>query len=88
VKKKQPFAIAMKDGQPHALAGLWERWKNRKSGGELLTFTVITIDPNEVVRPLHYGMPVISQSATTIDGSKRIQIGRRLICCDHSMRTR
>jgi putative SOS response-associated peptidase YedK len=35
---KQPFAIAMKDGQPYALAGLWEKWKDRKSGGELLTF--------------------------------------------------
>lgn len=41
-KTKQPFAIAMKDGQPYALAGLWEKWKDRKAGGELLTFTVIT----------------------------------------------
>jgi putative SOS response-associated peptidase YedK len=28
-KNKQPFAIAMKDGQPYALAGLWEKWKDR-----------------------------------------------------------
>jgi 1-acyl-sn-glycerol-3-phosphate acyltransferase len=52
-KKKQPFAIAMKDGQPYALAGLWEKWKDRKAGDDLLTFTVITADPNEVVQPLH-----------------------------------
>jgi putative SOS response-associated peptidase YedK len=58
-KNKQPFAIAMKDGQPYALAGLWERWKDTKAGSELLTFTVITIDPNEVVEPLHDRMPVI-----------------------------
>ena len=44
-KTKQPFAIAMKDGQPYALAGLWEKWKDRKVGEELLTFTVITTDP-------------------------------------------
>jgi putative SOS response-associated peptidase YedK len=58
-KTKQPFAIAMKDGQPYALAGLWEKWKDRKAGGELLTFTVITTDPNAVVEPLHDRMPVI-----------------------------
>jgi putative SOS response-associated peptidase YedK len=58
-KNKQPFAIAMKDGQPYALAGLWEKWKDRKAGTELLTFTVITTDPNAVVEPLHDRMPVI-----------------------------
>ncbi len=58
-KMKQPFAIAMKDGQPYAMAGLWERWKDRKAGIELLTFTVITTDPNELVEPMHNRMPVI-----------------------------
>jgi hypothetical protein len=58
-KSKQPFAIAMKDGQPYALAGLWKKWKDHKTGAELLTFTVITTDPNEVVQPMHDRMPVI-----------------------------
>lgn len=58
-KVKQPFAIAMKTGEPYALAGLWERWKDRKTGTDLLTFTVITTDPNEVVQLMHYRMPVI-----------------------------
>ena len=58
-KTKHPFAIAMKDGKPYALAGLWERWKDRKAGTELLTFTIITTDPNEIVQPLHDRMPVI-----------------------------
>jgi putative SOS response-associated peptidase YedK len=49
----------MRDRQPYALAGLWEKWKDRKAGTELLTFTVITTDPNEVVQPLHDRMPVI-----------------------------
>ena len=57
--KRQPFAIAMKDGKPYALAGLWERWKDRSAGTELLTFTIITTDPNETVQPLHDRMPVI-----------------------------
>jgi putative SOS response-associated peptidase YedK len=58
-KNKQPFAIALKDNQPYAFAGLWERWKDGKAGVELLTFTVITTNPNEVVQPLHDRMPVI-----------------------------
>lgn len=58
-KTKQPFAIAMKDGKPYAFAGLWEKWKDRKSEIELLTFTVITTDPNEVVEKLHDRMPCI-----------------------------
>ena len=28
-KAKQPFAIAMKDGSPFGIAGLWENWKDR-----------------------------------------------------------
>ena len=58
-KNKVPFAIALKDDQPYAFAGLWERWTDSKAGVELLTFTVITTDPNEVVEPLHDRMPVI-----------------------------
>jgi len=58
-KTRQPFAIAMKDGKPYALAGLWEKWKDRKVSTEVLTFTVITTDPNEVVQPMHDRMPVI-----------------------------
>jgi putative SOS response-associated peptidase YedK len=58
-KVKQPFAIALKDDQPYAFAGLWERWTDAKAGSELLTFTVITTDPNELVEPMHDRMPVI-----------------------------
>lgn len=33
--------------------------KDSKAGAELLTFTVLTTDPNKVVEPLHDRMPVI-----------------------------
>jgi putative SOS response-associated peptidase YedK len=49
----------MKDREPYAFAGLWERWKDRKAEADLLTFAVITTDPNEVVQPMHDRMPVI-----------------------------
>jgi putative SOS response-associated peptidase YedK len=38
---------------------VWEKWKDRAAGKDLLTFTVITTDPNEVVQPMHDLMPVI-----------------------------
>jgi len=41
----------MKDGEPYAFAGLWEKWKDRAAGVDLPTFTLITPDPNEVVLP-------------------------------------
>lgn len=58
-KTKQPFAIALKSGSPYAFAGLWERWKDRKTNEHVETFTIITTDPNELVEPLHNRMPVI-----------------------------
>lgn len=60
-KTKQPFAIALKSGEPFAFAGLWERWKPKNGGEPLETFTIITTDPNEVMQPLHTRMPVILQ---------------------------
>jgi putative SOS response-associated peptidase YedK len=53
----------MKDGKPYGFAGLWDKWKDPVAGGaELLTFTVITTDPNEVVSPIHTRMPVIIEA--------------------------
>ena len=57
-KTKQPFAIALKSGEPYAFAGLWERWQPRE-GEPLETFTILTTDPNETMEPIHNRMPVI-----------------------------
>jgi putative SOS response-associated peptidase YedK len=57
-KTKQPFAIALKSGEPYAFAGLWERWQPREGAG-LETFTILTTDPNELMEPIHNRMPVI-----------------------------
>ncbi len=58
-KNKQPFAIALQSGKPYAFAGLWERWRDPVTGEPLLTFTVITTDPNELIESMHDRMPVI-----------------------------
>jgi putative SOS response-associated peptidase YedK len=52
-RAKQPYAIAMKDGSPFGLAGLWENWKNPNTGDWERTLAVITVPSNELVRQIH-----------------------------------
>ena len=58
-KAKQPYAIAMKDGSPFGLGGLWENWKDPTSGEWIRTFAIITTDANEMVAEIHDRMPLI-----------------------------
>ena len=58
-KAKQPYAIAMKDGSPFGLGGLWENWKGPTSGEWTRTFAIITTAANELVADLHDCMPLI-----------------------------
>jgi SOS response associated peptidase (SRAP) len=58
-KAKQPYAIAMKDGAPFGIAGIWENWKEPASGEWIRTFAIITTDANELVADIHDRMPVI-----------------------------
>jgi putative SOS response-associated peptidase YedK len=56
---KQPYAIAMKDGYPFGLAGIWENWKDPASGEWVRTFAIITTDANDLVAEIHDRMPLI-----------------------------
>jgi len=58
-KTKQPYAIALKDQEIFAFAGLWETWKDPAADLSLQTFTIITTDPNELMEPFHDRMPAI-----------------------------
>ena len=58
-KTKQPYAIALKDQEIFAFAGLWETWKDKAADLSLHTFTIITTDPNELMEPFHNRMPAI-----------------------------
>lgn len=58
-KDKQPYAIAMKDGSPFALAAIWEIWRNPATGEDLRTFAIITCAPNPMMAEIHDRMPVI-----------------------------
>jgi putative SOS response-associated peptidase YedK len=58
-KPKQPYAIAIRDGSPFGIGGLWENWKDPASGEWIRTFVVITTDANELVAQIHDRMPLI-----------------------------
>jgi putative SOS response-associated peptidase YedK len=55
--RKRPFYFHMKDGEPFAIAGLWEHWEG--DGGPLETCTLLTTEANELLTPYHDRMPVI-----------------------------
>jgi putative SOS response-associated peptidase YedK len=56
---KQPYFIRMVDKQPFALAGIWEKWKNPEDGTIIQSCSILTTEPNAVVKPIHKRMPVI-----------------------------
>ena len=58
-KRKQPYYIHRRDDEPIAFAGLWESWTDPEQKEPLETFTIITTEPNELLRPIHNRMPVI-----------------------------
>jgi putative SOS response-associated peptidase YedK len=57
-KQKQPFYFRLNDERPFAFAGLWEHWENT-NGEEIESCTLLTTEPNELMRPIHNRMPVI-----------------------------
>jgi len=67
---KQPFYVhragAPPTGAPIAMAGLWERWREKDAPGDepaLETFTILTTSANATLADLHLRMPVILDGA-------------------------
>jgi putative SOS response-associated peptidase YedK len=56
--QRQPVYVRMSDGSAFAFAGLWERWRSPDGEG-IETCTLLTTQPNELLRPIHDRMPVI-----------------------------
>jgi putative SOS response-associated peptidase YedK len=59
---KQPYAIARVDGQPMAMAGLWEGWR-AQDGETWRTFAILTTTANAKMQSLHDRMPVVLEPA-------------------------
>lgn len=54
---KQPMLIGLEDDRPFGLAGLWEHWE--RDGSVIESCTILTTEPNELLKPIHNRMPVI-----------------------------
>jgi putative SOS response-associated peptidase YedK len=55
---KQPYHICLRNDQPFAFAGLWERWE-KGDGPAIESCTIITTEANELLAKVHDRMPVI-----------------------------
>jgi putative SOS response-associated peptidase YedK len=55
---KQPVYIHMKSRIAFTFAGLWDIWR-APDGSEVRSCTIITTEPNELLKPIHSRMPVI-----------------------------
>ncbi|WP_323191012.1 SOS response-associated peptidase [Halostella sp. PRR32] len=74
----QPYRVTRTDDRPFAMAGLWSTWETEIeqvgldafADGEastetrrMLTFTVVTTEPNDLIEDLHHRMAVILDEA-------------------------
>ncbi|MBT3878316.1 MAG: SOS response-associated peptidase [Candidatus Scalindua sp.] len=57
-KRKVPYYIGLKNSKTFCLAGLYDIWTD-SDGNNLKTFTIITTQPNNTLKPIHSRMPVI-----------------------------
>lgn len=55
---KQPYAFRLAGAPLFALGGLWEHWKSAQ-GDEVQTFTIVTTEAAEAIRPYHERMPLV-----------------------------
>lgn len=57
-KRKESLFFEVDRGAPFAFAGLWDVWIG-PDGAPVRTCTMLTSEPNELMRPIHNRMPVI-----------------------------
>jgi len=65
-KRKVPMRFRLKSGEPFSFAGLWDTWK-QTDGTPLRTYTIVTTEPNDVLRPIHNRMPVMLTNHDAIE---------------------
>jgi putative SOS response-associated peptidase YedK len=58
----QAVRFRLRSREPFAFAGLYETWRS-PSGEKVHTCTIVTIEPNALIAPIHDQMPVILSRA-------------------------
>ena len=53
-----PLRFMLRSGEPFAMAGLWDTWKDSEHS-HIFSCTIVTTDSNALVKPIHNRMPVI-----------------------------
>lgn len=61
---RQPHYFTRANGQPMALAGLWDRWRSADKTETKETFTIITTEPSKFAAQFHNRMPLILEPDT------------------------
>jgi putative SOS response-associated peptidase YedK len=61
--KGKRYTIRRADGQPMAIAAIWDSWKNPATGEWERTFATVTVDANATISPIHDRMPLILEKA-------------------------
>lgn len=77
--RKRPIRFMLRDGSLFAMAGLYDTWTSPE-GKTVHSCTIVTVDANERVRPIHPRMPAIlrpEDEAAWLDPSQR-DVGRLL----------
>jgi putative SOS response-associated peptidase YedK len=74
-KVKKPLYFSLKSGRPFGFAGLHETWVS-PDHQPIHTCTIITTEPNELIKPIHDRMPVMvpkEREASWIDPDNQNQ---------------
>lgn len=58
-KNGRRIAFGLKDGSLFGVAGIWDNWRDHYGGDWIRTFAAITVEPNELVAPVHDRMLAI-----------------------------
>ena len=63
---KLPYAVRRRDGQPMALAGIWEFWrpKDDPDAEPIRSCAIVTTGANALMAPIHDRMPVVLEPGT------------------------
>lgn len=62
-RRKIPYRFVLKNDEPFAFAGIWDRWR-APDGRELKTFSILTTEANALVKDVHDRMPVLFDRET------------------------
>ena len=61
---KLPHYIYRADAAPLALAGLWASWRDPDTEERVVSCTIVTTEPNELLADIHNRMPVVLPADT------------------------